>query len=268
MNLAELAPGLGAPVAADPDRDGPDAAARARMARDGLLLVRSFFDAAELACILRWTDEIAAAPEQPGRHMVYYEPSLVDPTQRVVQRIENFCPFHDGFDELVRRGRLSRWADALLGGPTVMFKEKINFKLPGGDGFKPHQDQAAGWSRYASIFLTALVTLDRSTLANGCLELVAGRHREGLLGPEWEPLAEEGLGLEPVETEPGDVVFFDSYAPHGSKPNLSPDRRRILYLTYNLAAEGDHRARYFEEKRRNFPPDIERAPGVSYRFRV
>ena len=250
------------------DEDGPDTASRAAMARDGFVVVRGFFDAAETTRMLRWTDEITAAPQAPGRHMVYHETSLVDPSQRVVQRIENFCPFHDGFDTLVRHGHLSLWADALMGGPTVLFKEKINFKMSGADGFKAHQDQAAGWTRYASLFLTALVTLDRSTIANGCLEVVARRHREGLLGPEWATLDEATLALEPIETEPGDVVFFDSFVPHASKPNFSALPRRNLYLTYNRASEGDHRARYFAEKRRDFPPDIEREAGATYTFRI
>jgi hypothetical protein len=33
-------------------------------------------------------------------------------------------------------------------------------------------------------------------------------------------------------------------------------------------AEGDHRARYFDEKRESFPPDVERRPGIEYKFRV
>jgi hypothetical protein len=74
--------------------------------------------------------------------------------------------------------------------------------------------------------------------------------------------------LVPVSTEPGDVLFFDSYAPHASKPNLTGKARRILYLTYNRLADGDHRERYFAEKRANFPPDIEREPGKDYKFRV
>jgi hypothetical protein len=45
-------------------------------------------------------------------------------------------------------------------------------------------------------------------------------------------------------------------------------RRRVLYVTYNLAADGDHRVSYFADKRASFPPDIERTPGVEYRFRV
>ncbi len=31
----------------------------------------------------------------------------------------------------------------------MLFKDKINFTLPGGDGFKPHQDQQTGWSASA-----------------------------------------------------------------------------------------------------------------------
>jgi hypothetical protein len=93
----------------------------------------------------------------------------------------------------------------------------------------------------------------------------------GLIGEEWIPLTPAQMAsfaLIPIETEPGDVLFFDSYAPHGSKPNLTADQRRILYLTYNRADGGDHRQRYFDEKRANFPPDVERAPGASYKFRV
>ena len=246
----------------------PNAAERAAMDRDGFLLVRGFFSPAETAQLLRWTEDITGAPELPGRHMVYYEDSLTGPGQRVVQRIENFCPFHPGFDQVIRHGALSRWTAGLMGGPVVLFKEKINFKLPGGDGFKAHQDQQAGWTRWADLFVTALVTLDPATMENGCLELAPGRHREGLIGAEWAPMDETGLGLVPVPTAPGDVIFFDSYAPHASKPNLTADPRRILYLTYNLAEAGDHRTRYFAEKRAAFPPDIERDGTRTYTFRV
>jgi ectoine hydroxylase-related dioxygenase (phytanoyl-CoA dioxygenase family) len=150
----------------------------------------------------------------------------------------------------------------------VLFKDKINLKEPGGPGFKAHQDQQAGWGVYAPLFVTALVTIDPATIENGCLEVVAGRHREGLIGEEWKPLREEDFELRPVPTEPGDVIFFDSFAPHASKPNFTAQPRRILYLTYNLAAHGDHRAQYYADKFASFPPDIERDGSKSYVFKV
>lgn len=237
----------------------------------GWLLARGFVSPTEVATLGRWTDELAGWPEEPGRHMVYHETSLKDADARIIQRIENFCPFHAGFDGFVRGGRMLAAVSRLLGAPACLFKEKINFKLPGGAGFAPHQDQQAGWSRYAGLFVTALVTIDAATRETGCLEMDDGPRLTRIIGREWEPLdAAElaGRPLVPVPTEPGDVLFFDSYVPHGSQANLTDQPRRILYLTYNAAAEGDWRERYFAEKRASFPPDVERLPGVEYRFRV
>jgi hypothetical protein len=242
----------------------------AHYARHGWCAAPGFFSAAEMADISAWTDEVKARPERPGVEMVYSEPSLSDPSARLIQRIENFCPFHDGFDRLVH-GRLKAGVEALLEGPAVVFKDKINFKMAGGAGFEPHQDQQAGWSTFAPLFVTALVSIDKATLENGCLEMADAPRFAGLIGQEWTPLTAEEMAsfaLVAVPSEPGDVLFFDSYAPHASKPNRTAADRRILYITYNAAAAGDHRARYFAEKRANFPPDVERKPGEEYRFRV
>jgi hypothetical protein len=239
-------------------------------ARHGWCAAPGFFSPAETAQISDWTDELKARPERPGAEMVYSEPSLDDPKARLIQRIENFCPFHAGFDALVH-DRLKAAVEALLGAPAVMFKDKINFKMAGGAGFEPHQDQQAGWSTFAPLFVTALVCIDRATLENGCLEMANAPRFAGLIGEEWSPLTAEQMAsfaLIPVPSEPGDVLFFDSYAPHASKPNRTQADRRILYITYNAEADGDHRARYFDEKRANFPPDVERKAGEEYKFRV
>ena len=238
------------------------------MRRDGYLVVHGFFSAAETTTLIQLTGEIASAPEVVGGQMVYHEDSLLVPGSRVVQRIEDFCSYNTAMDEVARAGALSRWLSVLMGGETVLFKDKINFKYPGGDGFKAHQDQQAGWTTYAPVFVTALVTIDAATVENGCLEIATGPRVQGLIGEEWTPLSEEALGLVPVPTQPGDVIFFDSFVPHASKPNLTDGARRVLYLTYNMAEAGDYRRRYFDEKRAAFPPDIERAPGSSYVFRV
>jgi ectoine hydroxylase-related dioxygenase (phytanoyl-CoA dioxygenase family) len=239
-----------------------------RMQRDGFLVVRDFFHAPQVKELLQWTEALESAPEVSGQHWVYHEESARQPGRRLIQRIENFCPYHPGLDRLIRHAALAQWAGVLIGGPVVLFKDKINFKMPGGAGFKAHQDQQAGWSTYAPLFVTAMVTLDAATLENGCLEIAAGRHREGLIGQPWVPLEEQGLSLEPVPTAPGDVIFFDSYVPHASKANLTDAPRRILYITYNLASAGDHRARYFADKHASFPPDIDRDREKTYVFRV
>ena len=99
--------------------------------RDGFVVVPGLFDEAEMRRISAWTDELQAMPERPGHCMMYFEPSLLKPGERVLQRIENFCPFHRGFAALCDGDKLCGFAARLFGEPAVLFKDKINFKLPG-----------------------------------------------------------------------------------------------------------------------------------------
>lgn len=237
--------------------------------RDGYLVARGLFTPAAVADIRRWTDEVQAWPETAGRHMMYFEQAG---DARLLNRMENVLPYHAGFRALATGPQLQGGCGQLLGGPAVLFKDKINFKLPGGGGFEAHQDVQAGWSRYASLHVTALVAVDRATVANGCLEMATDfRGSHELIGNEWEPLTAAqlaGLHWAHVETEPGDVVYFDSFVPHRSAANRTAEARRVLYYTYNLASEGDHLAQYYADKRASYPPDVERVPGREYRYRV
>ena len=236
--------------------------------RDGYVVVRVVFDAAEMQQIEAWTRELAALPEEPGRHWVYHEQSLLDPSKELINRIENISPFNSDFAELSTV--LKAPVGQLLGERAVLFKEKINFKMPGGDGFKPHQDSQAGWWNYGSYYISVMVCIDEATVENGCLKMVAGHHKRGLFR-EWEPLTEkdmEGMEFVSCPSNPGDVAFFDSYAPHASEPNMSDKIRRLYFATYNRLSEGDHSARYYADKRKSFPPDIEREPGKEYVYRV
>ena len=240
-------------------------------ARDGFLVVPGLFHADEVADLRTWTDKVQAWPELPGRYMVYGESSLTEPGRRLVNRIENVYPYHPGFERLFDGEKLAGHVSELFGEPAVLFKDNINFKLPGGDGFKPHQDQQAGWSTYARLFVTALVAIDEATAENGCLELAAGQHSRGLIGREWAPLTEDdmrGMEFAAYPAKPGDVAFFDSYVPHRSGPNRTAEPRRVLYVTYNRASEGDHRLRYYADKRKSYPPDCEREPGKQYVYKV
>src|SRR5579883_1124865 len=73
----------------------------------GWVVVRGFCSPEETAALSGWTEELVARPERRGAEMVYHETSLDTPTVRLLQRIENFCPYHEGFDRFVR-GRLQR----------------------------------------------------------------------------------------------------------------------------------------------------------------
>lgn len=244
----------------------PDQLANYR--RDGYLVVRGLLDEDATANLRAWVEEVQAWEEAAGRHMMYFD--QVDGV-RLLNRMENFIPFHAGLRELAESEGVRGAVSQLLGEPAVLFKDKINFKLPRGGGFEAHQDVQAGWAKYGSLHLTAAVTVDRAVLENGCLEVAPHLGDQELIGREWEPLTDEQLaGVEfvPVETEPGDAIFFDSFLPHRSAPNPTATARRLLYLTYGRASDGDRRAEYYADKRASYPPDIERDPDKEYRFRV
>jgi ectoine hydroxylase-related dioxygenase (phytanoyl-CoA dioxygenase family) len=229
--------------------------------RDGFLLVRALYTPEEMLQISAWTDEVASADETPGKTMMYFESSQQDDS-RILSRVENFVPFHDGFQHLITRR---------LGESSILFKDKINFKLAGADGFKEHQDVQAGWDDYADLHITAMIAIDETNEANGSLEVIAGMHKQGVLGEMWAPLTDSDTANVPyqaIHCQPGDAIFFDSYAPHRSMPNKTDHARRVLYITFNKMSDGDHRAQYYADKRRNYPPDIERDPNKEYAFKV
>jgi ectoine hydroxylase-related dioxygenase (phytanoyl-CoA dioxygenase family) len=238
--------------------------------RDGFLLVREMYSAEEMKEISQWTDGVAGSPETPGHYMMYFEASKQDGS-RIISRIEDFVSFHEDFAKLITRKRMQQAVSDLFDEQAVLFKDKINFKLPGGDGFKEHQDVQAGWDDYADLHITAMIAIDETNAENGSVEMIPGMHKQGLLGKMWAPLTNTdtaNASYEPVHCKPGDAVFFDSYAPHRSLPNNTDHARRVLYITFNGVSEGDHRAQYYADKRKSYPPDVERNPDKDYSFKV
>jgi len=234
----------------------------------GYLTLRGAYTPDQAELLQNWAQELADRPEEPGKHWVYHETSLKDGQSDLINRIENMTPFHDGYKELA--DSLIPSVGQLLGEQAVLFKDKINFKMSGGEGFKPHQDTQAGWETYAKYFINVMVCIDEATLENGCLQL-APRPSAELVGNEWEPLTEEqttAMNFQPYPTVPGDIIYFDSYAPHMSEPNLTDKSRRLYFATYNRLSEGDHLATYYADKHKNYPPDIERQAGKEYVYRV
>ncbi len=239
--------------------------------RDGFVVVRGLYTPREIGELSARIDALVKRGPVAGREMFYFEDSLLEKGKRVLSRVEKFAQTDDRLCSFVEDERLTGRTTELLGDKALLFKEKINFKLPGGGGFAPHQDIQPGWDDYALYFISVLVTIDSSTVANGCLELTSGHHKRGLLGEKWKPLTQEqlkGVLFEAYPMEPGDAAFFDCYVPHQSKPNLTDKQRRNLYLTYNRASDGECREKYFADKRKSYPPDNEREPGKEYTFKV
>jgi len=244
-----------------------DAGQRQHWKEHGWLWLRGLLSPAEVQDLRRWTDEMAAWPEAPGKWMRYYE-RLGDGSGKMLARIENFMPYSEGLAAMLLSRRMLSLLGELCGEPVVLFKDKINLKLPGGKGFAPHQDAPAYVDFGVEHHLTVMVPVDAFTHENGCLEIARNACERVFLpaNPDGTVRADvmARQDLMPLLAEPGDVAVFDAWVPHQSGPNRTDGPRRSYYLTFSPASAGDLRAAYYARKRALFPPEYERKAGVDY----
>ncbi len=215
----------------------------AHFCEQGWVLTRSHDD---VGAVQKWVGEVAAWPQDGGEWLHHRE--LTD-TGPQLCRTENFVPFHADLRAMLTTGTMLATASALLGEPAVLYKEKINYKLPGGAGYAPHQDAPA--YRFVATHVSCMVAVDDALVDNGCLEVVSGYHQDLLPVDEVgciRPDVVATLTWVPVEVKAGETLWFHSRTPHRSGPNLGPTPRRALYPTYNALAEGDLRTAYYEQK--------------------
>ena len=218
---------------------------------NGWLLTHPF-TREQTAQIVKWVSEVQGWKEDSSNTTWLQHYELTDDGPKIC-RSENFVPYHAELRELLTASSLTAIADLLLGEPGVLYKEKINYKLPGGAGYSPHQDAPA--YPFVDKHISCMIAVDDSLLDNGCLEVVSARHQELL------PMDERGciraevvetFDWQPVEVRAGEVLWFHSLAPHRSGANNSPNPRRAIYPTYNSRSQGDLRDAYYAVKLRLF----------------
>ena len=176
--------------------------------RDGYLVLRGALDDARVAEIAAWIDEVEGWADDGGPGLHHFEQTDDGPT---IARSEDLIGHHAGLRSLLTEGLLVDVTGQLFGEPALLYKEKVNYKQPGGGGFAPHQDAPA--YRFVDHHISVMVPLDPATEASGCLWVAHGHERgllpmEGLRGLSDDVVAE--LDWQPVELEPGDLLWFES----------------------------------------------------------
>jgi phytanoyl-CoA hydroxylase len=133
-------------------------------------------------------------------------------------------------------------------GPNVKAMQSMLFiKAEGKPGQAWHQDEHFIPTRDRSL-TAAWIALDDATVDNGCIWVLPGSHRRGILYPDRVqnddrfdctdeayafPYADEDAV--PVEVSAGSVVVFNGYLLHRSLPNTSRTFRRALVNHYMSA---------------------------------
>ncbi|NGX50440.1 MAG: hypothetical protein K1060chlam2_00286 [Chlamydiae bacterium] len=246
--------------------------------KKGYLWIKNFYSEQQLLLLQSWADEIhtdaqnilALPSNQKIPGLLIVVPEASDPSQ--VCRTEDMLSLYPDLHHFVQ-GTVSSFLTRLFGEPYVLFKDKLNFKWPGGGAFTPHQDFPAYENFSPRSHVTAMVCIDRASLENGCLQVaeewwkplahddaidreelearrailpyIIGGVNHGSIEPEYS----EKFTWFPLETSPGDLVIFTSFIPHYSEPNRSSSPRRAMLFTLNKLTEGDHRGAYYHAKR-------------------
>jgi ectoine hydroxylase len=230
--------------------------------RDGFVVREGVFDRTELDEMIRASEDLVfgLVESKQGRRFSVgsytFEP---DALNHVMLKWEGDTDQLHGIEPFVHLSPpLERWAlDPRLVDPMAhfvgdpapaLFTEKLNLKRPHVGGPNPlHQDypywvDSAG---DATRVATAIVYLDDTTLANGCLEVSPGSHVLGQLPNrtdadafgafEMDPVANAALPRVALEVPAGTVVLFGAFLAHATGPNHTDRSRRALLYSYQPA---------------------------------
>lgn len=160
--------------------------------------------------------------------------------QDTVRRLAYFVDVEPRLKAMSHDPRLLAVVRTLLGGgEPQMFQDMALLKPPHLGRERPwHQDHAYFDYPLGTPIVGVWIALDEATVANGCMQILPGRHRDGPIihfkRRDWQICDDTILGTRSVAVplKPGGVLFFDGLLPHGTPQNESSLRRRALQFHY------------------------------------
>lgn len=135
-------------------------------------------------------------------------------------------------------------------GPDVKCMQSMLFiKATGKPGQAWHQDEFFIPTRDRTL-VGGWIAMDDATVENGCLWIIPGSHKQGVIWPQWDhddgrfDCTGEAYGFPyqdedaiPVEVKAGTVVFFNGYVLHRSFPNHAQSGYRRVLVNHFMSAQ-------------------------------
>jgi phytanoyl-CoA hydroxylase len=217
---------------------------------NGYLLVGEILSAAEVEQLRERAEWIASGEaEHIPAHCLQVEPRVsrgeiaADDPILSLRKLSHLAWYDEMMLAHARRSAITGRIASLLGPDLKLYQDQLFMKPPRVGSRQPyHQDQPLGFHiDPADRMVTCWTALDDATLENGCLRVIPGTHRTGVLPPEvvqkYERQALEGrLKAEvPLVLKAGECSFHHGHLLHSSFPNLS-DRRRRGYAIHYVSA--------------------------------
>src|SRR5579859_7093684 len=197
--------------------------------RDGYCAAPGLLTGEEVGAFLAGIEAVGA-----GATVAHHDASRLEmepdqgPDGNRVRRIYEPCTHYPEFRALSECRKLLDSVAQLLGENLVFHYSKINMKPPAiGSVVEWHQDLSY-YPLTNPDSLAVLFYLDDATLANGCLQVIPGAHREPMMDHTRNGLfqgcitekVDESRAV-PLAAPAGSAIVMHSMVPHSSAPNTS-----------------------------------------------
>lgn len=193
-----------------------------------------------------WQEEIRRAREQGDvkwLELTQHRPFISQLHLRG-RACDAFCRHRAIIDlcrQLVGRDADMTWNQAIIKPPS---EKPYPFAWHQDMWYATHGDFAKGVNPKVflrpDVGITIWAAISRTTVDNGTLWVVPGRHKEGLFphrwnteNRDWEAEIDTSARI-PVVMEPGQLLVFRKYLPHSSGPNVSNETRMAYQIGYSV----------------------------------
>lgn len=212
---------------------------------NGFATVEALLSEEQRSMLCQRMDDISAGrvPTFP-EDMIEYEPSAQGVSERPAIRKINRCAECDEvFLAHATNPRILDIVESLIGPDIKLFGSQCFMKPPGGIE-KPYHQDSAYFTIEPRELITCWTALDDATVANGCLWVIPGSHKIGLLDHDqpWHvggrvdmQVRDEQIDYArevPNELKAGSCSFHHSMLLHRSGPNKTQTSRRGLAVHY------------------------------------
>lgn len=218
--------------------------------RDGFLIVEDLLAPAAVRTLRARAEEIARGELPPDSRIRQQVEPAVDRGEEAADSYEDSLrklsrlAFNDPvFEAHARNSRIVECIAALLGPDLKLYQDQLFMKPPRvGSRQRYHQDMPLGFYIDPPDLVTCWAALDDSTLENGCLRVLPGTHKFGIIPKEqWEEYEARALDGRLSEEVPlvmraGSCSFHHGLVLHASEPNRSGKRRRG-YATHYVRSD-------------------------------
>ena len=238
--------------------------------KNGYVIIRNFFLKKRIHSIKK---KILKNIKLKQNKFFYYE--KIGNNSYKLRRIEKISDFSRDAKKIIYSKKTMKFINLITNNKNKLFKDKLNFKYPGGMGYLPHIDghfywrdnknvRRAGWKIYSNSFINFVMPLEKSNISNGCL-YVSKKNNIKKLGNNWKDITNKldsftpniknkdlkKFSYKPTVLDVGDILLFDWHCAHKSNKNLSSKSRMIFYATYcakNKKFKNVRNKYYFDKK--------------------